>query len=882
VNIPKFAYILGLAVIVIFSLPTKILAAPTYNDAVGTYTDDFATTGGVVTSSGAGVNTSTGVVQLRNSSNGYTAPYNTTGYIKTAVVRPLRIAKWGTLSIVSTIPEGTSIKVQIMDDGGTVYSDSVISGNSTGLTSFPIDLSGVSPFKWEDWSNGNKAPMIQFKFIFSTTNTSVTPTIDSLTLTWSLTQGDLTTSLKDTSVPYGTNERYYFGSAEGYANSSVYPAFRWASEKVIGNFWYPTLIAFEDRIFGSDGAYAGHIFTLDKDTGIQESQSLWSAMRVFGNATSAGTLFGSQINDDIVYSIDTNNSTVKWVYNYKEGHGNGDVTIGQDGTLYNIWHAASGTKTVTLNAFNQDSTIKFTKIITLIEGTDEISWVTPISVGVDGTLYFVSCTRNPSTYAATPYSRLNAVDPDDGTLLWSLPLEYASYGGNIGADGTIYAYEWTYLADHEPKVFAVNPNGTVKWSKSLGTSIRRGAEKIWFDNNGDLIAVGPNNTNWDELYYILDKDTGDILNFVDMGARYYNLVLDSNYGMYASSYSEDYVYTYPAMYFDSGLNLKWKISFTYDETCTEGENTRSYIFGSPVLDERGWAYQGLSAQCEDADYNTIYDETYSETFASAPWTLSSYTDALFTGVAKGSTIHFFVTTSMLEENPVFGGDNQVQVIMDNGNIVPLTYSNLNSSGDSIWTGSYTLPTDIASGTHTYTVEASQAYLKTDITTHFATVSTNTENTGITTTGTFKVKEVSTYNPIYRLVTTDVLVDDPVVEETIQRVFRFVDQNGLPMVNAVITIDGEEYIADSNGEITLENVGEVRTYTAKITYNGKTYTEEILGVSNGEEEIVIDTGEVQEDVAVVEDNKTSIWIYIIPTLVILVGGGVVLLNKKQSI
>jgi len=221
--------------------------------------------------------------------------------------------------------------------------------------------------------------------------------------------------------------------------------------------------------------------------------------------------------------------------------------------------------------------------------------------------------------------------------------------------------------------------------------------------------------------------------------------------------------------------------------------------------------------------------------------------------------------------------------MDNGDIVPLTYSNLNSVGNSVWIGTYTLPSNTSVGTHTYTIEVSQSHLRTDTTTHFESESTNSQNTGITTTGSFSVKAATVYVPptIVPIQSTNQTEEITTAEvEKVSKKIKFVDRNGAPMVNAIVVIDGEEYLTDTKGEIELTNVDEARTYTARITYKGKTYQEEILGVIESEEEVAIDIAEDTEDK--VEEKKINVWFYIVPGAIVIFFGGLIILAKKRSI
>ncbi len=69
---------------------------------------------------------------------------NTAGQAVSNTITPSNLNMWGTLNAARSAPPGTTASVQVLDGSGNLLPDTVVAGNSTGLTSFPIDLSGVS------------------------------------------------------------------------------------------------------------------------------------------------------------------------------------------------------------------------------------------------------------------------------------------------------------------------------------------------------------------------------------------------------------------------------------------------------------------------------------------------------------------------------------------------------------------------------------------------------------------------------------------------------------------------------------------------------------------------------------------------------------------
>ena len=435
-----------------------------------------------------------------------------------------------------------------------------------------------------------------------------------------------------------------------------------------------------------------------------------------------------------MFSLDTENASVNWVYNYKGGHGNSHVAIGNDGTLYNFYYASTGRINI-LYAFNPDSSIKWTRSYTNGEVGDNVD-TSPISVADDGTLYYTYYSYN-SSYVATGHSKLIAFNPSNGDVLWeyflgNVQLDYI----NIGSDGTIYVHDYAYSKNRDIYLWAINPNGTLKWQKNYGTG-DYGVSKIIIDNDGNL-HVFYMYTGYYVKEYIYDPD-GNQLYYKDWGDYITPYQIDSSNGLLYTYYNddeEDNGLPGRLVYEDGNKNVRWeflnKITNPDPEVCYYGGGAFSW----PVIDERGWIYAGLDSDCQDIDGWSIYDYVYAQSFAMAPWTLSLSTNA--SNLNLNETISFTLTTAMQRTNVLFGGDNKLQVVIDNGDKVLLTYDSTDSNGDTIWKGTYTVPSSMLSGNHSYTIEASQAYLETDTPVHFDTEAIYSSNTGITLTESFYV------------------------------------------------------------------------------------------------------------------------------------------------
>ncbi|HQU07845.1 MAG: hypothetical protein B7X04_02130 [Parcubacteria group bacterium 21-54-25] len=95
------------------------------------------------------------------------------GTARSVAVSPSNLDTWGNLSAGLSVPSGASVLLHIYDGSGVLLPDSVLSGNATGFSSFPVDLSGISTSTY---------PTLAIGADMTTPNTTTVPQI----LEWSL------------------------------------------------------------------------------------------------------------------------------------------------------------------------------------------------------------------------------------------------------------------------------------------------------------------------------------------------------------------------------------------------------------------------------------------------------------------------------------------------------------------------------------------------------------------------------------------------------------------------------------------------------------------------------------------------------------------------
>jgi outer membrane protein assembly factor BamB len=130
-------------------------------------------------------------------------------------------------------------------------------------------------------------------------------------------------------------------------------------------------------------------------------------------------------------------------------------TLGPDGTLYvNNWSGGHGPNEYVqggVYAINPDGTLKWR--------THDAGGTAAPVIGADGTIYSAI-----SSYQDSDTPKLLAINPEDGTLKWSVEtVLYIQASPSIGPDGTVYAATSHHPMDVPAWIYAITPEGQIKW-----------------------------------------------------------------------------------------------------------------------------------------------------------------------------------------------------------------------------------------------------------------------------------------------------------------------------------------------------------------------------------------------------------------------------------
>ncbi|MDO9044703.1 MAG: PQQ-binding-like beta-propeller repeat protein [Methanobacteriaceae archaeon] len=198
--------------------------------------------------------------------------------------------------------------------------------------------------------------------------------------------------------------------------------------------------------------------------------------------------------------------TKKWNYTILDGILNencynsfeGSPAITADGTIYITGAFHDNTRTYGMvYAFNPDGTVKWKYILN--EGST-VYMSGPPAVGTDGTIYFSS-----SYYEGGWNAKLNALAPN-GAKKWEYDVSQGQYGNNvpspaIALDGTIYfVYHNSSYSGSIVNLCALDQNGGIKWVYQFNGGVRShpavasdGTIYLTGDN-GKLYAINPDGT----------------------------------------------------------------------------------------------------------------------------------------------------------------------------------------------------------------------------------------------------------------------------------------------------------------------------------------------------------------------------------------------------
>ena len=202
-----------------------------------------------------------------------------------------------------------------------------------------------------------------------------------------------------------------------------------------------------------------------------------------------GMIYFAQLSDKSYITALLPDGTTKWKSYTSEEPIISSPAIGKDGTIY------CGSHDCNLYAFNSDGTFKW-KFNTggRVHGSP--------SIGSDGTIFIGS------------ENGLHAVYPNNGSMKWHSHIEAVWGALAIDLDDTLYVGDWA------GKFYAINPDGTIKWTYNAPgpvwfTSPALSADGIIYfgtigasGGKGKVVALNSDGTErwtWKDSYYYYEN-----------------------------------------------------------------------------------------------------------------------------------------------------------------------------------------------------------------------------------------------------------------------------------------------------------------------------------------------------------------------------------------
>jgi len=274
-------------------------------------------------------------------------------------------------------------------------------------------------------------------------------------------------------VIIGTNGTIYFGSFDKYLYAlNLDGSLKWRFKT--GHWiWSSPAIAEDGTIYV--GSWNGKLYAINSNGTKKWSSNAGATIACSPAIAEDGTIYVGTMNSGNSLVAFYPNGTLKW--KYETGYSIVSCpAIGDDDTVY----VGSGDEY--FYAINPNGTLKWRfKTGDVIKG--------PPSIADDGTVYIGSFD-----------DYLYAFYPNNGTMKWKLEGMGTNTNPSIADDGTIY--------NGNEYFYAINPNGTLKWSFDMGTkrSIHQSSPAISADGTiyvgtgidstkgGEIIAVNPDGT----------------------------------------------------------------------------------------------------------------------------------------------------------------------------------------------------------------------------------------------------------------------------------------------------------------------------------------------------------------------------------------------------
>ncbi|MDD5016208.1 MAG: PQQ-binding-like beta-propeller repeat protein, partial [Atribacterota bacterium] len=481
---------------------------------------------------------------------------------------------------------------------------------------------------------------------------------------------------------------------------------------------------------------------LNRQTGQSVASTYWSGATYSATRhviSADGTIYISDIFNDILIAYDSSNWKIKWTYAFVGGHDFGGIIIGNDGTIY-IGRMEASDINLYVYAFNPDGSVKWSKSIPNTSGPGAYSGG-EFALDLNGNLIF-AMTHYQDPSQGYNDGKLFSFSPIDGSINWEYPTGDVRALA-IDSDGVIYtaSYDGYGKTTSKPrKFFAINSDGSLKWEINFG-NYEWYFSNILIDSNKTSIAFKTfQYKQGTENDYSAFNRTGIVSIDLNTHSIIYDKTVDE-YGYYYYSIMEQDGGIYlPVSFYEMGASPLYRsnnkivfIDKNGDIKFQFKQPDRQFVYSNFMMDEDGNSYFMITDEKSGgfAGYTT-------KLVALEEWRAIVIPEVVSSG--PKSVIKFTVKTNLGESNPIVNEDNLIQILLNEDIQVPLTFSYIDSEGNNVWEGSYSPEGDFEDR-YSYRLEASEAGLETDNGLNFDLSASGSNGTGMITEGTINMGEL---------------------------------------------------------------------------------------------------------------------------------------------
>lgn len=204
-------------------------------------------------------------------------------------------------------------------------------------------------------------------------------------------------------------------------------------------------------------------------------------IRAFPTISSDGVLF--MLSNSKIYALQSQDGSELWSKELPNNATTGSaLLLGNNKLLY------VGTNKGVFALKSQDGSSVWSNTTSVLNVTENGS------MAIDGTTLYA---------ALKGKAGVAAINTDDGNLKWNSQSQGDAYFPIVGKDGVVYHTEKSGNAN----VYALNPNGSNKWSKTIGASLNYGG--LVLDDNGIIYGGTQGKLDGNYKMYAINTRNGE-------------------------------------------------------------------------------------------------------------------------------------------------------------------------------------------------------------------------------------------------------------------------------------------------------------------------------------------------------------------------------------